>query len=230
TIQGRGLPSFGGSRRRLEARSSRRRGPNRRRGPRSRKKAATRERPSREWYGPRVSREVPMPRFTQKKRPLWIDTPLGEDVLLLREVEGREELSSLFSFQLDLIAESDSISPKDIVGKAVTFSILRLDEEPRPFHGFVRRFVVAGKSDRLSRYRAEVVPWLWFLTRTSDCRIFQEMNALEIVEKIFQEHGFIDFEVKVKGSLPKWEYCVQYRESDFNFVSRILEECGIFYF
>lgn len=170
-----------------------------------------------------------MPQFTQENRQLQIETPLGKDALLLRSFSGHEDVSRLFSFTLDLYSEKDGISAKDIVGKEVTFSVLQLDEKPRYFHGHVSRFAYLGTNDRISYYRAEVVPWLWFLTKTADCRIFQEMTVTQIVEQIFSDLGFTNFEFEC-GSYPTWEYCVQYRETDFAFVSRLLEESGIFYF
>src|SRR5262249_46533795 len=81
----------------------------------------------------------------------------------------------------------------------------------------------------LRQYRAEVVPWLWFLPRTADCRIFQHKSAPQIIEQVFKELGFTDFEFNLRGDHPRRDYCVQYRETDFNFVSRLLEEEGVFY-
>jgi type VI secretion system secreted protein VgrG len=169
--------------------------------------------------------------LNQATRLLGLKSPLGENELLLTGFEGREAISQLFSFQLTMISENVSIAPTDIVGKNVTFSIKLADDSPRFFNGFVSRFG-AGDEDEKGRrvYAAEVVPWLWFLTRTTDCRIFQEMKVGDIIEKIFSDCGFTDFQVKLSGNHPKREYCVQYRETDFNFVSRLLEEEGIFYF
>src|SRR5262249_49957139 len=79
-------------------------------------------------------------------------------------------------------------------------------------------------------YFATLVPWLWTLTRTSDCRIFQNLPVPDIIAKIFKEYGFSDFANRLYGSFEPREYCVQYRETDFNFVSRLMEEEGIFYF
>lgn len=173
--------------------------------------------------------------LTQEKRLLQLSTPLGEDKLLLVSFSGTESLSSLFNFQLELVSEELDITPSDIVGKNVTFGIYRDSDELRYFNGCVRAFV-AGDQDtstdgKLRSYSAEVVPWLWFLTQTSDCRIFQEMTVPEIVEKIFGDLGFSDYSLgRLSGSYRKREYCVQYRETDFNFVSRLLEEEGIFYY
>jgi type VI secretion system secreted protein VgrG len=159
-----------------------------------------------------------------------IETPLGKEAVLLSSFVGHEEISRLFHFELDLLSDKDNLDPKGIVGKNVTFTVQYADGEWRYFNGFVSRFAAAGRGDRLNNYRAEVVPWLWFLTRTSDCRIFQEKKVPEIIEQIFKDLGFKDYKIDVKGNHPKWNYCVQYRETDFNFVSRLMEEEGMYYF
>jgi type VI secretion system secreted protein VgrG len=168
----------------------------------------------------------------QASRLLTLQTPLGDDVLVLTGFSGREELSRLFHYELQMLSHNASISASQIVGKNVTFGVKMADDSPRYFNGFVRRFF-AGDEDRQTRrsYRAEVVPWLWFLTRTTDHRIFQNKSVPEIIEQIFKDLGFSDYTIsQIKGQHPKWEYCVQYRETDFAFVSRLMEEEGIFYF
>ncbi len=167
----------------------------------------------------------------QKTRMLGLKSPLGDDVLLLTAFSGKEEVSRLFCFELDMISDKNDIAPKDIVGKNVSFHTKMADGSPRHFNGFVSRFQAGDEDDNKRRdYRAEVVPWLWFLTLTSDCRIFQNKKVPEIIEQIFKDLGFTDFQIQCKGTHPTRDYCVQYRESDFNFVSRLMEEEGIFYF
>jgi type VI secretion system secreted protein VgrG len=173
-----------------------------------------------------------MPESTQKNRTLAVETPLGEDVLLLTSLTGQEEMSRLFHYNLEMLSERDSIAAKQIVGKNVTFSMRRHDGSFRYFNGFVKRFS-GGALTRVRRYRqyrAEVVPWLWFLTRTADCRIFQSKKVPDIIKQIFGDLGFSDFALQLRGSYSERTYCVQYRETDFNFVSRLMEEEGIFYF
>src|SRR5262249_36200743 len=93
------------------------------------------------------------------------------------------------------------------------------------------RFAAAGTGARGSRsYRAEVVPWLWFLTRTADCKIFQNKSADVIIRAVFDGLGFTDYEINLTRPLPVREHCVQYRETAVNFVARLMEEEGIFYF
>ncbi len=172
-----------------------------------------------------------MASITQAERTLSLTTPLGTDVLLLMGFSGTESLSRLFSYRLDLASANDSIAAKDIVGKPVSWSISRFDQNPRYFSGIVSRFVAGAMSRRkLRSYRAEVVPWTWLLTRTTDCRIFQNQSTTDIIKAVFGLFGFNDYEFQVKGSFPKREYCVQYRETAFNFISRLMEYEGIFYF
>jgi type VI secretion system secreted protein VgrG len=159
-----------------------------------------------------------------------VETPLGKDALLLTSLTGHEEMSRLFNFDLEFLSEKDSISPNAIVGKNITFSVKFADGSWRYFNGHVKRFAHCGRGDKLNIYRAEVVPWLWFLTRTSDCRIFQNKKAPEIIEQIFKDLGLTQYKMDCKGNYAKWEYCVQYRETDFNFISRLMEDEGIFYF
>ena len=168
--------------------------------------------------------------ITQAARQIAVDTPLGDDVLLLRSLQGKEAISKLFSFELDLLSEEASINYDDIVGKSATVRVNLADGSQRYWNGFVSRFVQAGRDSNLAVYQATIVPWLWFLDQTTDCRIFQEKTAPDIIKQIFQEYGYRDFKLSLYGDFVQRDYCVQYRESDFNFVSRLMEEEGIFYF
>src|SRR5215475_14369824 len=168
--------------------------------------------------------------YTQINRRIAITTPLGEDALLLRGFTGTEAISELFHFDLDLLSENESVTFQDLVGKNVTLRIFDTEGEERYWNGFVSRFSQGAQDRRLTSYHAEVVPWLWFLTRTADCCIFQNKTAPEIIKTIFEDLGFKDFALRLQGSFVQRDYCVQYRETDFNFVSRLMEEEGIFYF
>jgi type VI secretion system secreted protein VgrG len=168
---------------------------------------------------------------SEKNRILYMTTPLGEDVLLLRSFSGIEAMSQLFRFDLRMVSETEAIKAKDIVGKSITWQVQYKEGPPRFFNGFVSRFGASGLSPRGQRgYRAEVVPWLWFLTQTANCRIFQKKTAPEIIQKVFDDLGFTDYELELKNTYAKRDYCVQYRETSFNFVSRLMEEEGIFFF
>ena len=172
-----------------------------------------------------------MPQPTQATRHIAIDTPLGEDVLLLRGFTAHEAISHLFEFDLDLLSENSEINFDDIIGKNVTIRMELPGGGQRYWNGFINRFVQdVSPGLQFAQYRATMVPWLWFLTLTSDCRIFQDKTVPEIVKQIFDDLGFSDIEDRLSGSYRTWIYCVQYRETDFNFVSRLMEQEGIYYY
>ena len=175
---------------------------------------------------------MPDESYSQDHRLIAVETPLGKDVLLLQELTGYEGISRLFSYELDLLAhDNDSITFKDILGKKVSITLHLPDETPRYISGYVSRFTQGGSDERtFARYHAQVVPWLWFLTRHADCRIFQNLAVPDIISQVFNLFGFKDFRLSLKGTYPQLEYCVQYRETSFNFVSRLMEESGIFYY
>jgi type VI secretion system secreted protein VgrG len=172
---------------------------------------------------------------SQELRLVSIDTPLGKDVLLVRNFNATEAISSLFHFHLDLFSEKSALPLDGLIGKPISIALELGNGRQRFFHGIVSRFGHSGRGQigrdpRFTAYYAEVVPWLWLLTRTTDCRIFQNLTVPEIIKKIFQDLGFRDFREGFTRTYTKWDYCVQYRESDFNFVSRLMEQEGIFYF
>ena len=168
--------------------------------------------------------------LTQTGRLITVTTPLGADAFAATLFTGREQLSRPFAYSLDLVSENASVKPADLVGKPIAWTINRPDDSPRQFHGLVRRLAAGPTIGRgLRSYRAEVVPWLWFMTLTSDCKIFQKKTAPDIVKLVFDGLGFSDYKLALTGTYPEREYCVQYRETAFAFVSRLLEEEGIFY-
>src|SRR5438876_1633330 len=159
---------------------------------------------------------------------------LDRDLLLITGFTGHEEISSLFSLSLNLISQQpEKVIFDQIVGQNVTVALLLRDDSHRFFNGFISRFSLSGQDvgeERFTNYQAEVVPWLWFLSKTRDCRIFQAKSVPEIIKSVFEELGFQDFREALSRTYTTWDYCVQYRETDFHFVSRLMEEEGIFYF
>jgi type VI secretion system secreted protein VgrG len=166
----------------------------------------------------------------QSTRHVAVSTPLGDDILVLHRMTATEQLGRLFQFNLELLSEDGNLAIDDMLGQNVTVSLDTQTDEPRLFNGFVSRFSQGDPRGRLAVYHATLRPWLWFLTRTADCRIYQEMKVPDIIKDVFREHGFSDFEEALSGSYREWEFCVQYRETDFNFVSRLMEQEGIYYF
>ncbi|MGB5832700.1 MAG: type VI secretion system tip protein VgrG, partial [Thiohalocapsa sp.] len=166
----------------------------------------------------------------QQNRSLSVSTPLGDDVLLLRGMTATEQLGRLFEYELELISDNIDIKHEDLLGQSVTVRLDLLDGQQRYFSGIVNRFSQVGFDGSLAIYQATLVPWAWFLTRTADCRIFQEQTVPDIIKAIFREHGYTDFEERLSSSYRQWVYCVQYRETDFNFVSRLMEQEGFYYY
>lgn len=168
--------------------------------------------------------------YTQENRLISLTTPLGEDKLLLAGFSGHEAISRLFSFHLELLSEHGLIDFKDIIGKNVTISVKQVDGTPRYFNGVVSNFAQTGGDGTFTRFQMEMVPWTWLLTRNADCRIFHNKTVRQIIEQIFTDRNFSDYRFSLTGTYSPFEYCVQYRETDFNFISRLMEQSGIFYF
>ena len=157
-------------------------------------------------------------------------TPLGDE-LLFHGMHAQEEMSRLSEYQLDLLSKKKDIDRDKILGAKVTIKMRLADDKIRYFNGFVSRFMAGPSLGRYARYYAVVSPWMWFLTRTSDCRIFQNKTVPQIVQDVFKDHQAVaDFALELNDSYRVWKYCVQYRETDFNFVSRLLEHEGIYYY
>ena len=171
-----------------------------------------------------------MSAFTQKNRNLSIGTPLGPDKFLLHGFNYVEQLGRLFEMEADLLSEDHQVSFDAIVGKNVTIRLDSAAGATRHFNGYVAKFEQTGSHGRFTQYRAKIVPWLWFLTRASDCRIFQNKTVPDIIKEVFRVAGFTDFTEKLTAVYGPWPYCVQYRETDFNFVSRLMEQEGIYYY
>ena len=171
-----------------------------------------------------------MAETTQENRQIELVTPLGKDVLLLIDASVNESISDLFTIDLDLLSEDADIDFESILGKPVTIKLRLRNGKIRYFNGFVGHFQGGAIKHGLSHYQARVYPWLWFLTHTHDCRIFQNKTVPDIIKQIFEDLSFTDVEYHLTDEYREWEYCVQYRESDFNFVSRLMEHEGIFYY
>jgi type VI secretion system secreted protein VgrG len=155
---------------------------------------------------------------------------LGEDVLLLARLSGRESVGSLFEFDLELASETGTIDFRTIVGSSLTIAMTLEAGGSRYVNGIVSRFAQGSADERFVYYKAQIVPQMWLLTRRANCRIFQDMSVPEIIKKIFGERG-LEVKDSLSGSYSPRVYCVQYRETDYAFACRLMEESGIsFYF
>ena len=149
--------------------------------------------------------------------------------LRFRSMLAQEDISSPFEYQLIASSSDPSISANDLLGTPAAVSMLVGPKARRWFHGIVTSFGFEGGEGRSFSYRLTVRPALWLLTRAADMRIFQSKTAVEIVKQVFASYNanVVD---QLSASYAPRDYCVQYRETDFNFVSRLLEEEGIFYY
>lgn len=165
-------------------------------------------------------------------RQVEVTTPLGKDAaLLFGRMYAREELGRLFEYQLELRGPpSQSTGAADFMGKSVTVSMqLAGSNTKRHFNGIVTRFMQGARHGRFFTYHLELRPRMWLLTRNAGCRIFENRSVVQILETVFGDYGF-PVDKRLKASYPDRVYCVQYRETDFNFVSRLMEEEGIYYY
>ncbi len=168
---------------------------------------------------------------TQKNAPLCIETSAGQDAFQLLELSWRESLGAPFEGNLELASDRDNIDLAKLLMTTVLIRIDGKDGEPSYLHGHISRIENLGPELRLTRYRATIVPSISLLKQSGGCRIFQDFTTLDIIKKIFSNFGFSgQIESRLSGTYAKREYCVQYCESDFNFLSRIMQEEGIYYF
>ena len=148
-------------------------------------------------------------------------TPLAGNELFFRSLTGDEVMNGVFSYHVEVLSKAD-IKLSDALGQNLTVSVGLSAGGVRHFNGFISRFARAGKQDEHFVYDLELRPWLWFLSRSADCRIFQLHTIPEVVKKIFRKHPVNLFD-EALGEYPSREYVVQYRETDLAFISRLLE-------
>ena len=167
--------------------------------------------------------------YTQDQRKLSVQTPLGKDVLLFRGMTGDEGISRLFRFEVLALAENKTKVPfEGLLGQKVTVKMKMGDDETPTFlNGFCVEVSQGGRDEDFTTYRLTLVPKLWILTRTARSRIFQQLAVPDILKKVFAK---LEVTYELTGKYEPRDYCVQYRETDFNFASRLMEEEGIYYF
>ena len=172
-----------------------------------------------------------MPAFAQTKRLLTFTSPLGANVLLPEQLTGVEGVSELFVYQLELLAETQtSIDPKKIVGQKVCVEIQADDSGTQRYvNGIVSSFEMSGGDDEFLSYRAIIVPNLWTLTLNRNTRVFQNQTVIDVIKAVLSPYN-ISPSIDTSATYTPLEFCTQYRETDFNFVSRLMEQHGIFYY
>jgi type VI secretion system secreted protein VgrG len=167
---------------------------------------------------------------TLSKGPITLDPPPNGQSLVFRSMTAEEELGRLFEYKLDLLSRDPNLMASDMLGYPMTVHLELSNGDIRHFNGYVTDFSLAGTHGDYALYQVTLRPWLWLLTRTANCRIFQHKTVPDIVKQVFRDHGLTDFEDALAGNYPARDFVVQYRETDFNFVSRLMEQEGIYYF
>jgi type VI secretion system secreted protein VgrG len=171
-------------------------------------------------------------RHTQENRLFTLHAPVPDAGLLLDQIEGTESLCAPFSFTLDLLSERADLVLKDFLGKPMGVALRTAGGADRWFHGHVTRFSHTSSDGGFAHYRATLEPWTGFLTHRTNCKLFQQKNVIAIIQEVFKDYGHLaraEFRLK-DADYPEITLCVQYQESDFSFVSRLLEAHGIYYF
>lgn len=168
---------------------------------------------------------------------LMLKTKLGDGKLLVLNMEGREYLGRLPEYRIEVVGNvnmlgsQEDIDLKKVLGTAATLTMdVPSDKKKRYFHSYVVRMLRGERKGRHERFTVFMRPWLYFLTRTKTSRIFQGLTVKDIIEEVLKDYKGSDHDFRLTGTYPKLDYCVQYDESDFDFVSRMLEEAGICYF
>ena len=168
---------------------------------------------------------------TQTYREIQVTSVLGADVLLFRRMQAREGLSQLSEYQLELFSERVDLNIDDLLATQMSIAVDLPTGGSRYFSGHVSQFAFTGRQGRYATYTAVLRPWLWFLSLASDCRIFQGLSVPQILKQVFAPYSIADVDTTgLSASYAALAYCVQYRESDFNFVSRLMEREGIYYY
>jgi len=168
--------------------------------------------------------------LSQDQQQGKLTTPLGPNALALASFSAVEGLSSPFEIRIDAVSTQPNIDFASALGLGSVIEFKTQDDQTRYFHGVMTEARWAGTQKDLYIYQLVLRPWLWLLTRASDCQIFAQMTPIDIIKQVFLDRGFSHFRDATTGSPPTLEYCVQYRETDFNFVCRLMEEYGVYYF
>lgn len=163
-------------------------------------------------------------------RTIRVSTPLPDGTLLFESMTGEEGLSRPFRYEVHLLSKDPDLDMVSLLGQPMVIGLDTESGTERQFGGLVSRIALAGTHGPYVRYVATLRPWLWMLSQEADCRIFQNMTVPDIAKQIFREGGFQDFEESLSGTYKTWEFSVQYRESDLNYISRLLEQEGIYYY
>lgn len=163
------------------------------------------------------------------QRNVRLTTPLGPEALAFRRLDGYEALGHVGQYTLVALSRRADLPLDKLVGQAITITADVSMMAKRHLNLYVCEMSLKGKEGEYYVYEAILRPWLWFLTRTVDSRIFQSQSTPDIIKAVFADHPIASFESRLTRAYPPREYCVQYRESDYNFIARLCEQEGIYF-
>ncbi len=170
--------------------------------------------------------------LTQSDRFARLTTPLGKDVLVLIKLDGTEAISENFEWRLACLlnTDEDAVDPKDIIGKPCHVDLDAGDGSTRSFHGLCTEIRFRGWRGEYMYYQLVLRPWTWLLTRETRSEIFHDQSVKDIIANIFSTRGFSDVEFQLQKNYDPIAYCVQYQETTYDFISRLMEKFGLFFF
>ncbi|MBI3229853.1 MAG: type VI secretion system tip protein VgrG [Burkholderiales bacterium] len=170
---------------------------------------------------------MPAQRLTQLRTPLPKNR-FGDEALVFRQIAGKEAINELFHYQLLAHSTRADIKAEELLGKVIHLTLEDQFRKPCHFDAVVQEFAAAGQDGESFLYELSLVPWFWLASLGSDCRCFQDKTAIEIIQEVLQDYPY-GVRLALSGTFQKREFCVQYNESDFHFVCRLLESEGVSY-
>lgn len=166
----------------------------------------------------------------QGQRTASFTTPSGQDEFTLIKFEADEALSELFTYNIEAASKTENADLQSIMSEKCSIKFTLKNKSERVLNGTLVDAQWLGQQDDLHIYRFTLRPWLWLLSQRADCRIFKNKTALDIVKEIFGKEGSASFEDRTSEPLQPIDYCVQYRETDLDFVLRLMEQYGVYYY
>jgi len=168
--------------------------------------------------------------LSQNERFASLTTALGKEELAIQEFDGNETLSKAYEYRVIATSENRNVDLDKIIGNNACITLEASGSLHRKFNGVVTDARLISPEHELTTYEIILRPWLWLLSHTTNCKIFESKTVVEIVKAVFEDAGFKDFSDRTSESYPTIEYCVQYRESSMDFVCRLMEEFGIYFY
>lgn len=166
----------------------------------------------------------------QEQRTASFSTPAGKDEFTLIKFEATEALSELFTYNIEATSKTENADLQSIMSEKCSIKFTLKNKSERVLNGTLVDAQWLGQQDDLHIYRFTLKPWLWLLSQRADCRIFKNKTALDIIKEIFKKEGSASFDDRTSETLQPIDYCVQYRETDLDFVLRLMEQYGIYYY